>query len=44
LDTVDSYEKAKEYADDWLGDYPTWIGEYRAISMYGSVLQICKKD
>ena len=37
-------EKAKLIAAEWLGPVATWMGEFRAVSMYGSVLTIEEKE
>lgn len=37
-------ETAKKIANEWLGPIATWMGEFRAISMYGGVLTIEEKE
>ena len=38
------YDRAKSVSDQWLGGMGTWQGNYRAISMFGSVLTIEEVD
>ena len=37
-------KKAKLIAAEWLGPIATQTGEFRAVSMYGSVLTIEEKE
>jgi len=43
LGTFKTYEEAKAAADEWLGLPCTWQGKFRAIDMFGGILNISEK-